>query len=50
MWGGRCMMLCGDEKVLWMVKCMMSNSEEELLVIEQRLPTSTNIIRYLIAG
>jgi len=43
------MMLCGDEKVLWMVKCMMSNSEEELLVIEQRLPTSTNIIRFLIA-
>ena len=50
MWGGRCMMLCGDEKVLWMVKCMMSNSEEELLVIEQLLPTSTNIIRFLIAG
>ena len=44
------MMLCVDEKVLWMVKCMMSNSEEELLVIEQRLPTSTNIIRFLIAG
>ena len=44
------MMLCGDEKVLWMVKCMMSNSEEELLVIKQRLPTSTNIIRFLIAG
>ena len=44
------MMLCGDEKALWMVKCMMSNSKEELLVIEQLLPTSTNIIRYLIAG